>query len=395
VSGPPPDSIRTLFERFDRSVFDAPGGKARIRLVLPGEGQWDLVIDGRRRRLVRGLDRYEPDALVTADSATWQQITRDVTGGMEAFSSGRLVIRRNLHLGVGFLAATSGMTEPGRLRFHTARTEEGRISVLEAGEGEPVLLLHGLGATKASFMPTVAALAPAGYRTIALDLPGFGDSSKPIGAPYDAQFFARSTVALMDALELDRAYVVGNSMGGRVALEMGMSHHDRVERIALLSPSLAWLRRPGWVSYLRFLRPELGLIQPTPRPVVERVVRGLIPGARDDWTAVGVDEFLRAYLTPRGRAAFYAAARNIALEAPHGDDGFWTRLRALQSDTLFVWGRNDSLVPISFMRHVEKALPGAEHVELDCGHVPQLERPRETHAAILRFFRAGSSARAA
>jgi len=68
----------------------------------------------------------------------------------------------------------------------------------------------------------------------------------------------------------------------------------------------------------------------------------------------GVDEFLRAYLTPRGRVAFYAAARQIYLEEPHGSKGFWTLAR---------------------------------HLVLDCGHVPQIERPAETHAAIAAFLR--------
>jgi pimeloyl-ACP methyl ester carboxylesterase len=83
-----------------------------------------------------------------------------------------------------------------------------------------------------------------------------------------------------------------------------------------------------------------------------------------------VDEFLRAYLTPSGRAAFYAAARQIYLEAPDGDRGFWPRLRTLQTQALFVWGRRDRLVPIAFARHVAEALPRARHLELDCGHVP-------------------------
>jgi pimeloyl-ACP methyl ester carboxylesterase len=70
-------------------------------------------------------------------------------------------------------------------------------------------------------------------------------------------------------------------------------------------------------------------------------------------------------------------------------------LRELQSDSLFVWGREDRLVPIGFARHVRDALPGAEHVELDCGHVPQLERPRETHAAIKQFLAVGAAAASA
>jgi pimeloyl-ACP methyl ester carboxylesterase len=107
------------------------------------------------------------------------------------------------------------------------------------------------------------------------------------------------------------------------------------------------------------------------------------PEARADaLLAAGVDEFLRAYLTPAGRAAFYAAARQIYLEEPDGEKGFWTRLRTLQADALFVWGRRDQLVPIAFARHVTHALPRARHLELDCGHVPQVERPKQTHAAL-------------
>ena len=137
---------------------------------------------------------------------------------------------------------------------------------------------------------------------------------------------------------------------------------------------------------MRLLRPELGLLQMAPRPVVEGALRRLLPVDPDGWAAAGVDEFLRAYLTPRGRAAFYASARNIYLDEPHGNDGFWTRLTELAPDSLFVWGRRDTLVPVGFRKHVERALPQARHVELDCGHVPQVERPRETHAAIRDFL---------
>ena len=113
---------------------------------------------------------------------------------------------------------------------------------------------------------------------------------------------------------------------------------------------------------------------------------------KSGWTAAGVDEFLRAYLTRAGRAAFYAAARHIVLEEPHGEEGFWRRIGGLQADALFIWGRRDGLVPIAFARHVAEALPQARHVELDCGHVPQIERPQETHAAIGEFFRGSSTA---
>src|SRR3954469_298811 len=383
----PADAIAALADRFDPDVIDLRRGRARIRLEARPGAAHDAIIAGRRLRLRAADESAEPDAVLSADPATWARIAADFRGGMEAFRAGRLRIRGSLHVGVGFLAATSGAQEPGRLRFETLRTRDfGAISVLSAGTGpETIVCVHGLGGTKASFLPTVNALAER-YRVVAMDLPGFGESDKPIGAPYDAAWFARSVFATMDALGIERAHVAGNSMGGRVAIEAGLTDRDRIGGLALLSPALAWLRPRRWAPVIRAMRPELGLIQPAPRPIVEAMVRRLVPARGGGWTAAGVDEFLRAYLTRSGRAAFYAAARNIYLDEPHGDDGFWTRLKALETESLFVWGRHDMLVPIGFMKHVERALPGAKHVELNCGHVPQVERPRETHAAIRKFL---------
>jgi pimeloyl-ACP methyl ester carboxylesterase len=387
----PPQVLHTLAARFDPSAFDAPTGRALLRLRVQGEQDWDALAAGGRLSLSPADPGRRPDARLSAAPATWRALAEDVRAGMEAFRRGKLVLRDDLHLGVGFLAATSGMTEPGRLEVGRVQTAMGDVALLRAGQGDPVVLLHGLGATKASFLPTVAALAPR-FRVIAVDLPGFGDSVKPIGASYDAAFFARGVAGVLDACGIERAHWVGNSMGGRVALELGFEYPQRTGRIALLAPSLAWLRERRWAPLVRALRPELGLLQLAPRGVVEGIVRSVVPGGREGWSAVGVDEFLRSYLTPRGRAAFYAALRNIYLEDP---ERFWTRLKELQGEALFVWGREDRLVPIAFARHVRDALPVAEHLELDCGHVPQLEAPRRTHAAVAEFLAREPLARAA
>ena len=384
-----PNCLHILVGRFDATAFDAPQGHARIRLNVADEGQWDVLVSNDGAQVAAANERFTADATLTADRSTWEQMATDLRGGMQAYRAGRLVIRHDLNLGVGFLAATSGMTGPERLRFERIDTDSGELSILSAGAGAPVILIHGLGATKGSFLPTVAALAGS-FRMIALDLPGFGDSVKPLGAAYHAPFFARAVVDLMNALALPRAHVIGNSMGGRVALELGLRYSGRVVRLALLSPSLAWRRERPWAPLVRLLRPELGLMQITPRWIVEAIVHRTIPAAGSNWVQAGVDEFLRAYLTPRGRAAFYAAARQIYLEEPHGAKGFWTRLATLEPPSLFIWGKRDTLVPIAFAAHVRQTLPSARHLELDCGHVPQLERPAETHVAIAEFLRAGA-----
>jgi pimeloyl-ACP methyl ester carboxylesterase len=380
-----PTTLEQLTERYDPSVFELTRSSARIRLAGAGSEPVDAVLNGSGPRL-EPASGGRPDALLSADRQTWNEIARDVRGGLDAFRSGRLRVRYDLHLGVGFLAATADTGEHG-LRISQVKTSEGAISVSEAGSGPPVVMLHGLGATKVSFLPSVAALA-ASHRAIAVDLPGFGDSVKPIRAAYDPSYFTRTVVALLDALGIDRAHLVGNSMGGRVALQVGLDHPDRVRRLGLLAPSLAWLRGRPWAPLLKLVAPQLGLIQPAPRPVVEAIVRRVVPGADQEWTAAGIDEFLRSYLTARGRAAFYAAARNIYLESPNGRNGLWTRLPGLQAPSLFVWGKRDSLVPIGFAAHVRRALPDSRHLELPGGHVPQLESPRRTHAALLKFLAA-------
>ncbi len=383
-----PAALAALVRRFDHDYFDLPGDRAVIRLQTRGAQAWDVTVDRKKARL--GAAGGSPDATIEADLATWESIGEDVAGGMQAFRRGRLQVRRNLHLGVGFLAATAP-DSPGRLRFDRISTGKGDFSILEAGSGPPVLMLHGLGGTKASFLPTVAALAPT-FRTIAVDGLGFGDSDKPLGASYGPRYQAEAIAGLLDALEIGSAHLLGHSMGGRVALEVGFAHPRRVERLVLMTPAMAWLSERRWAPYLRLIRPELGLLQIAPRAVVDRLVRRLIPGADSPAAAAGIDEFIRAYTTARGRAAFYAAARHIYLDEPHGDDGFWTRLRELAPDAMFLWGRKDTLVPTTFMKHVERELPAAHHVELDCGHVPQIERPRQAHAAIASFLQRGRPA---
>jgi len=378
------DALELLVSRFEPRDIDVPGDSARIRLEVTDGDDCDAVIEMPAIRLEPASGTA--DARLSASAATWESIAEDVAGGMLAFRRGRLKVRDNLHLGIGFLASTTGSDEPGRLRFGRIETADHSIAFCEAGEGPPLICLHGLGGTKASFMPTIAALAREGHRVIAIDFPGFGDSDKPHSAPYDAPWFADLVVDVLDELGIERASFAGNSMGGRVAIELGIDHPDRVDKLVLLAPALAWLKERPWKWLLQVPVARLGYLQPTPRRLVEPVVRRLVPGGDRGWTAAGVDEFLRAYLTPAGRFAFYECLRNIYRDEPYGEQGLWTRVKKLGPDALFVWGREDVLVPISFMRHVERALPRSTHLELDCGHVPQIERPEATNAAILELL---------
>ncbi len=369
-------TVQSLADRYDPTAVNPPV-EARVRLES-GDEAHDALLDATGIRIVEA-DGVQPDAVVRGPVGAWRRAADGHGNAFAALGPGGLHLRKNLHVAAAFLASTAGDTSPGRLRLETVETKHGPLATAQSGTGPPLLAIHGLGGTKASFLPTLALMGST-HRVIAVDLPGFGDSVKPLRAPYDARYFTEVMTALLDELGIERADVVGNSMGGRIALEMALTAGERVDRLVLLSPAMAWLRPRRWAPVVRLLRPELAMV---PLPV-EQLVRRMVPAS--GWAAAGVDEFLRAFATPRGRYAFNAVLRNIYLDRPHGEDGLWSRLEGMTHESLFVWGTHDKLVPIAFMRHVERTFPAARHLELDCGHVPQVERPVETHDAIRAFL---------
>ena len=380
-----------LLERLRRGTPSTTSLTASVALDLGPEEGWTVAIDGRRMSLAAGLDP-KADTTVIADPATILEVFTGTTSGVAAFLDGRLRVRGNLALSLRLGGLFGG--QESHPRFERAREVHAaglKTFFLEAGTGPPVVLLHGLGATNASMLPTLWDLSQ-DHRVIAPDLPGFGESSKPIRS-YDAAFYARWLVAFLDELGIERASLIGNSMGGRVSIEGALLSPERVERLALFAPSPAFIKKRQFVDIVRVLRPELALLPvPIPHKQVVKSIKRLFAQPRrlaDPWYDAAADEFLRIFSTPRGRIAFFSAARQIYLEEPHGDTGFWDRLKELRTPSLFIWGRRDRLVPAGFARHVEKALPNATSVVLDdCGHMPQYEFPDKTHE-LTRGFLAG------
>jgi pimeloyl-ACP methyl ester carboxylesterase len=395
------DAFASLPERY---LGADPGFSASYRIELDDLGlSWAVELDEERCEVTVSPER-DPDVVIGTDAATWLKLREGQLSGLDAFRSRRLWARGNLDLAVafeGFFKLPNG--RPPLLRIHEVKAGKARISTLTAGDGiENVILIHGLGSNKTSFYETVSALTPQ-YTVHAIDLPGFGSSSKPLRAPYDAAWFARAVCRFMDAQGIDRAHMVGNSLGGRVAIEVGLQRPDGVQSLSLLCPSMAWRRRRHFVPIVQLLRPELAAI---PHTFGDALVRRqfwsmfsrperIHPSAAD----VAVEEFLRTYRSVNARIAFHSAARNIYLEEPTGPHGFYTRLSELEPPAMFVWGDEDPLVPSAFSRYVREALPDARQVVLEqCGHVPQVEHPVDANALVHDFIgraRASAAERAA
>ena len=380
-------AVNAFTELPARYLGAPPGFDATFQIRLGDVGRtWEVRTRGELCEVSPSPAR-EPDVVIGTDASTWLALREGRLSGLDAFSQRRLYARGDLDRALGFegLFRLPGGRDP-LLRIADVGTRVGSIRSLIAGDGpEVVVCLHGLGSNKASFFETVAALAPT-HTVHALDLPGFGVLGQAARGRYNAAWFATAVRDYLDACEVERAHLIGNSMGGRIAIEVGLAAPDRVGSLSLLTPALAFRRRQ-LAPLVRLLRPELALI---PHPLTERIVRDqfwglfaqperLDPAAAD----VAVDEFCQLYRSRAARVAFFAAARNIYLDEPHGEEGFYSRLAALEPPALFVWGDSDRLIPPGFSRHVSAALPEAQQVILDdCGHVPQVELPDRTNRLI-------------
>jgi pimeloyl-ACP methyl ester carboxylesterase len=391
--------VREAFSELPgRYVGAAADFDATFQIRLGDVGRtWEVRTHGSRCEVHPSPTR-EPDVVIGTDASTWLGLREGRMSGLDAFAHRRLYAHGDVDLALGFegLFRLPGGRAP-LLRITDVETAQARITTLIAGHGpQQAICLHGLGSNKSSFFETVAALAP-DYTVHALDLPGFGSSAKPARAPYDALWFAAAVRGYMDAMAIERAHLIGNSMGGRIALELAFGDPDRIASLSLLAPALAFRRRRELVPLVRLLRPELAAI---PHPLRTATVReqfwGLFaqPERLDPAAAeIAVEEFCRAYRSRAARIAFFAAARNIYLDEPHGEEGFWSRLAGLESPALFVWGEQDRLIPPGFARHVADTVPHARQVVLeDCGHVPQVELSERTNRLIREQIEAAAPA---
>jgi pimeloyl-ACP methyl ester carboxylesterase len=247
-----------------------------------------------------------------------------------------------------------------------------KIHYTEAGTGAPVILIHGL-ADDASIWDSVIPALSAKFRVIALDQIGFGRSDKPL-LNYRVSTFADFLDGFMTELKIERASLIGNSLGGWVAAAYALAHPERVERLVLSDAAgyaaLAKTMDPRALSALRLASREdiryLGPLtfrdkrfyQDVDLAFKQRVTAG------DSYT---VGQFLDSMV--------------------RGDDTVDNRLHALNRPTLVLWGRDDKIIPLSFGEQFHREITTSRLRILDnCGHMPQIECPNEFANAVLRFF---------
>jgi len=267
-----------------------------------------------------------------------------------------------------------------------ARLSAGEMTYVELGEGDgpPIVFVHGLGGSWQNWLENLPRAAQE-RRAIAVDLPGFGTSPMPT-EEISVPLYARLVKELLDQLGIERAVLVGNSMGGFVAAELCIRYR-RVDRLVLAAAcgiSTRSLRRRPTVTLFRMGRLISSAALAHSRAVAAR------PRLRHPVLATVIrhPSRLRAdvlfQIMPRSNTPGFMPA----LEALLGYD-FTDRLGEIGCATLLVWGREDILVPVADADEYERLIPDARKVVFDeTGHMPQLERPGEFNDLLMSFVSA-------
>lgn len=263
-----------------------------------------------------------------------------------------------------------------------------RIHYEAWGEGDPLVLIHGLGSCAAAFRAVGPLLAEAGYRVLAIDLPGCGLSARP-ATGFTRRALASTVLAFLDNLALRRVRaLVGHSMGGAIALEIAATRPERVDLVAVLDGQ-------GIVSTPRLLALASPIV-----PLVGEVAAGLTRFAPVVTRRVLTRLYLRRiFRDPRRIPADLVEAYATCADAGYqramfgmlrhlGDTAeLALAVRTLPQPALLVWGRDDVVCPPCLADELHRALPDAElKLIAACGHSPAEERPEELADVMVDFL---------
>lgn len=269
-----------------------------------------------------------------------------------------------------------------------------RIHAIEAGEGPPVLLLHGSNTSSLSLLPVLDRLE--GVRAIAVDRPGFG-LSEPAGVPRER--FREAAVEfvdeVLDELGLETCALAGNSMGGTWAIWYALARPERVSRLALLG-SAPLLPGTGAPAPLRVMSaPVIGDLLPrVMKPNAKMLVR-LLSSVGEQDTIVRYPDLIEA-LVAAGNDPIASAMNLAELRAVISPLGFRRsarmhpdELRRLTAPTLMLWGDHDPVGAVEVARATARLVPEARLEVLPGGHVPYLGNPERASELLSAFVRSG------
>lgn len=250
-----------------------------------------------------------------------------------------------------------------------------KINYVEAGDpAKPkVILLHGLGGSLANWATNTGALAQS-YHVIALDQVGFDKSDKP-NLKYRVGTYVDFLDKFMAELKIEKASLVGNSMGGWVAGLMAIRYPNRVEKIVLADAA-------GIVPE-NISEAQIYQLNNSTRDEIRTNMKLIFANPVLQNNEALVDQFLTARVMANDGGTINSLIESIKRK----EDFLNTRLAEIKKPTLIIWGKQDGLLPVADAYTLNKGIMGSELVVFDqCGHVPQFEKSSDFNKKVLEFL---------
>lgn len=290
-------------------------------------------------------------------------------------------------LGIHWAVWELAPTVPNRdlVSYGTFEKVDGmEIHMEHEGTGTPVILIHGYTATVYTWRLNIREL---GKRSSvwSLDLPGFGYSDKPRDFDYTLAGYADFMVKFMDAMGIKKAVLVGNSMGGGVAMETYLKYPDRVEKLVLID-SMGYPENEGFILFTLMKYSVIGevLMSFNYRWVIRDSLMSGIYYNNAFVTDDVVDSYYNVYRTENGRKAPLWVGRRI----DDATDLNTEKIKKITVPTLVIWGKEDTLIPVSHAEYFKRDIPGAEvRIIADAGHLPHEEHADVVNKLISDFIR--------
>jgi len=271
-----------------------------------------------------------------------------------------------------FVTASFAQTAP---QEKTATVFGAKIQYTEAGDATKpaVVLLHGLGSSSVAWQFNIAALA-AKYRVIVPDQIGFGKSDKPM-LKYRVGTYVDFLDKFLAEIKVEKATLVGNSLGGWVAAWTAIKYPNRVEKIVLADAAGL---KPSEVDFNLIYS-----LNYSTRDEVRKLVKLVFYNQAIFGSEVFIDQSMYVRVTANDGYTINSLIESIK----RNEDFLDGQLAKIQKPTLIIWGKQDGLLKLADGERFNREINGSQLVVFDkCGHVPQVEKAAEFNAAVLKFL---------
>lgn len=246
---------------------------------------------------------------------------------------------------------------------------------LEEGKAEKcIVLLHGLGGMADRWVPVIPLLSQK-YRTIALDLIGYGQSDKPQVVDYTPEFFTKFVLNFLDTLSLSETFMVGTSLGGQIVAECAATQNQSIKKIVMIAPSgIMKESTPVLDSY------TMAALYPTYETV--KMAYEMMMDEKKEVSQRTIENFILNMSQPNTKMTFLSTLLGLK-----NSPLITEKLQLIKIPALIVWGRNDKMIPLEYAKEFVSAIKNSTLAVMEgCGHIPYEEKPHEFSKLVLDFL---------